>query len=102
LVDERAGDGDALLLAARELIGMVIETLGQADHFERFHGAFALFFGRYFVARVEHRQLDIFQGGGARQEIEALENKTDLLVADIGQRVAIKLGHVDAIKQVNA
>jgi len=32
LIDKSAGDGHALLLAARELIGVVVGAVGQSDH----------------------------------------------------------------------
>ena len=35
LVDERARDGDALLLSARELVRVVVEPLAEADALER-------------------------------------------------------------------
>ena len=38
-VDQRAGDGHALLLAARELIRVVIDARAEADGFERRRGA---------------------------------------------------------------
>ena len=51
---------------------------------------------------VEQRQLDILHRGGAREQIEALENETDLAVADVGQLVAIESGDVGAVEQVTA
>ena len=39
LVDQRARDGDALLLAARQLIRMMLRAVGQADRVERLHRA---------------------------------------------------------------
>ena len=39
LVDQRAGDGHALLLAAGELGGLVVRAVGQPDRFERRQGA---------------------------------------------------------------
>src|SRR5688572_14888771 len=44
IVDERAGDGDALLLAAGELAGAMFAAVFEADELERFHGAVATFF----------------------------------------------------------
>ena len=36
--DQRAGDGDALLLAARELVGQVVQPLAQPDLLEHLAG----------------------------------------------------------------
>ena len=39
LVDQGAGDGDALLLAAGKLAGMMAEPVAEADFLQRLHGA---------------------------------------------------------------
>ena len=39
MVGQRAGDGDALLLAAGELHRAVVHARAEADHFEAFLGA---------------------------------------------------------------
>ena len=51
---------------------------------------------RYFA--VEERQLNIFQGAGAGQQIEILKNKTDLLVAYRRKLIVIKIRHIIAVK----
>ena len=48
--------------------------------------------------RVEHRQLDIFERGGAGEEVEALEDEADLAVADGGECVGVEGGDVDAVE----
>src|SRR5690606_10547111 len=69
LVDEGAGDGDALLLSAGKLAGKMIGALGEADDVEGVEGAlFDLASGEAVLA-VEHRQLDVFEGGGAGEEV---------------------------------
>ena len=45
LVDQGAGDGDALLLPARELAGMMIEPFLQTDSAQLFESPFVSFFG---------------------------------------------------------
>ena len=102
LVHQRAGDGDALLLAAGKLVGMMVGALAEADQFERVHGAFVLLVRLDAVAVVKHRHFDIFQRRGARQQVETLENKADFFVADIRQRVAVERGNVNAIQQIMA
>ena len=78
-VDERAGDGDALLLAAGELVGAVIEAALDAEHVgevveERLSRAL-------LVAGAEVGDvvgdLDVAHGGEGRQEVEALEDEAD-------------------------
>ena len=91
LVDQRAGDGHALLLAAGELVrdggprGRARPTVS-----ERLQGPLALLVAPADGARVEHRQLDVLQRRGARQQVEPLEDEADLLVADVGQLVAVR------------
>ena len=58
-VDQRPGDGDALLLAARHLVGVVVEPVAQADPRQRLAGP-----GVPLAAGdvgVEQRQLDVLQ-----------------------------------------
>src|SRR4030095_3693649 len=51
---------------------------------------------------VEERQLDVLEGRRARQEIKALENKTKLAIANVGQLIAVETGNVESIEQVAA
>ena len=76
---ERAGDGHALALAAGEFVGQVIEAGAQLHEFEQLAGALVdLFAGP--SAQVQ-RQRDVFQAGQRRQQVEELENETDLVAA---------------------
>ena len=84
-VDQRARDGDALALPARELVGMVAHAVLEADALERLGGAPAALGARH--PRVDHRQLDVLERGGARQQMEGLEHEPDLAVADAGELV---------------
>ena len=84
-VDQRPGDGDALLLAAGELHGPMALAVLQIDHLERFHGAFAPFAAR--DAGVDHGQLDVLQDVELRQQVEELEDEPDLAVADAGLKI---------------
>ena len=59
LVHQRAGDGDALLLAAGELARQVVLAVGQADGGERRQGAAALLAERRVA--VDERQLDVLE-----------------------------------------
>ena len=54
------------------------------------------------VARVQQRQFDVFKGGGPGQEVEALEHEADLLVADVGQLVAVQVVDMDAVQKIIA
>ena len=83
LADQRAGDRDALPLAAGELVGPVVHAVREADRVERRLGAGApLAAGE---AAVDERQLHVRERRGARQELERLEDEADLLVAEVGE-----------------
>src|SRR5438132_13562163 len=96
---ERARNRDALLLAAGELIGMVIEPFAQTNRRQRFGRTLAPL-GRVNTARVEQRQLDVLEGGGARQQVKALEHEPDFRVADARQLARTELRHVLAVEKV--
>jgi hypothetical protein len=49
---------------------------------------------------VQEGKLDVLQGAGARQEIEALEDEADAGVADLGQIVAAEAADVPALEPV--
>jgi hypothetical protein len=85
VVHERAGDGHALALAARELVGAVAEPRAELHPFQRLGGAPAAL-GRGH-AGVDQRQLDVLQRLRARQQVERLEDEADLAVALVRQRV---------------
>ena len=73
--DERAGDRDALLLAAGELVRPVAGPVREADGGERLeHALPSLARGE---ARVDERQLDVLGGGRAGQQIVGLEDESD-------------------------
>ena len=87
-VDQRAGDGDALALAAGELVGLVHHAGAEVDGLEDGLGAFGALGGGRAV--VDERQLDVVEGGGAGEQVEGLEDEADLLVADAGQLVIVQ------------
>ena len=87
-VHERAGDRDALLLAAGELHRPVMGAVREADAAERLQGALAA--GPAVEARIDHRQFDIAEGVDARQQVELLEHEADLAVAQARQAVGVE------------
>ncbi len=74
-IDERAGDGDALLFAARKFGGAMAEAMGEADTFEGFADAGGTL-GAIDLGEAK-REFDIFLEGHARKEIEGLEDHAD-------------------------
>ncbi len=100
MVDQSAGDGDPLALAARELVGFVHHAGAEVDGFEDGLGAGDAFGGRGAV--VDEGKLDVVQRGGAGEQIEGLEDEADLLVADTGELVVVELGDVVAVEPILA
>ncbi len=86
VVDQRAGDGHALALAAGELVGLVVHALAEPDPLQGAARPFPALAARH--AGVDQRQLDVLQRVGARQQVEGLEDEADLLVAD-GRELAV-------------
>src|SRR5262245_42390608 len=78
VVDERAGDRDALLLSARELARVVVPAVREADDLEAPHRLLAPPIGAMAVGRVDQRQLDVVERGGPREQIERLEDEANL------------------------
>src|SRR5271169_155028 len=85
-VREGPGDRDALALAPGELRGQHMCLLGDADFFQHLHRAAASLPSG--DAGVQKRELHVAQDGGLRQEVVALEDEADLLVADARERAA--------------
>jgi hypothetical protein len=100
--DQGAGDRHPLLLAPGELRGVMVLAAGEADPREGFARAAGALGGAQAQVAVEHRQLDVLDGPGARQQVEALEDEADLRVADLGPLVAVETRDVDAVQPVGA
>ena len=100
LIYEGAGDGDALLLAAGEFVRFVIAAVVEADELEGLGGALMALLAA--DAGVEEGELDVGLGSGAGQEVEALEDETDLEAADLGEAVVVECADVGAVKAVEA
>ena len=79
IVDERAGDGDALHLAAGKLARLFAHVLGKPHAAERLDGALpALSAGH---AGKREGQLDVFQNGLVWDKVVGLEHEADAVVA---------------------
>ena len=75
LADQRAGDGDPLLLATGELARPVPEPVAQPDRVQRGGRPLAALLLAH--AAVDQRKPDVVQGARARQELEGLEDEPD-------------------------
>src|ERR1051326_1180263 len=100
--DERACDGDALLLSAGQLRGLIAFASFQSHAMQRVERRFVPLLARPSELAVQQRQLDVLDRRRAREQIEALKNEADLRVANDGALVAIELRDVDSVEQVRS
>lgn len=92
MIDQSAGEGDALLLASGELTGKMGETLGKSDAAKGF-GGFGFVGGAVKVLR-EH---DVLERSEIGHKMKLLKNETDFLGAETGKALFIEMADVDAI-----
>src|SRR5437879_7194338 len=76
--DDGAGDGYALLLSSGELFRQMVNSVSQANQRERSHHMIATLILVQFGQ--QKRQLDIFEGGENRDQIECLEDVADVAI----------------------
>ncbi len=98
VVHERARDGHALPLTARQFVGTMGHAIDELHFRERSLRSLQTVLGRH--AGVDERQLDVVQRRGSRQQVERLEDEPDLLVADAGQFVVVHLAGLLAVQQI--
>ena len=81
-MDEGAGYGGALELAAGKLVGTVVSTVGELNGVEEF--ASASTGGRGDAASEEERKEYIFFDRSSGEKVKKLENKSDFEAANSG------------------
>jgi len=95
-VDERPGERHSLLFAARQLQRFVVHLVLQAQNAEDLlHGVGVV----RPVAADLARQLEVLPGGDRREQIEPLEDKTDLGPADLGPLAVRAAGQIPVLDQ---
>jgi len=80
----------------------MVGSVGKTDDLEAVERPLAHVARRVALLAVHHGQLRVFQSSGTGEQVEALENETDLLVADVGELVAVELGNIDPVEQIAA
>jgi hypothetical protein len=99
-LDEGAGDGHALALAAGQFRGPVIKPPGQPNPSEKLPGP-NLVLGTV-VRSNQSRDQNVFQYRALRQEVVVLKNEADMTVAEIRQGRLGKLKWVSTVKADSA
>ncbi len=97
---ERAGDGHALLLAARQLRRVVPAARRQSHPGQRVLDAAAPLGA--VEAAVAQRNLDIVLHVQVRNQVERLKDEADLLVAQSRALIVIQAAHVGAVQLILA
>src|SRR6185437_15336429 len=92
MIDERAGDGDALLFAAGELRRKMSESFAQTDAAEGFRG-FVFVRGAVKIL-CEH---DVFNRGEIRDKMKLLKDKADFLRTKAREARFVEAAHVDTV-----
>ena len=92
--DQRPRDGHALLLAAGQLVRVVIRAVGEPDQRERGLDALAPIAARQ--RRQQQRQLDVLERGEHRHQVVELEDEADVRRAPRGELRLGELRDVDA------
>jgi hypothetical protein len=97
---EGAGEGDALALAAGELVGEAVAEAGEADHFEEFVDAVGDFlFGRAVFAADFEAEGDVFKDVEVTEEGVVLEDEADAALAGrgVGDVLAVEVDAAAAV-----
>jgi hypothetical protein len=92
-VDQRSGDGHALLLAAGELGRAVREAVTQADGGDQRVEPLAV----DLAAGQRERQQDVLLGGEDRYEVEGLEDEAETIAAQPGAALVVERGDLLAV-----
>ena len=95
LIDDRPRDGYALLLAAGEFRGFVVQTPCQTEHLRHNIEAVRV----ESVAMNKLRDGDIPFGRQSREQIESLKDEADLVAAQFGTRCVAQFGEVIPVDQ---
>ena len=88
VVDQCPCDGNALLLASRQLGRPMSRAIHEPDAPEQLHGSVMTLASRY--TGIDERQLDVSRRGQSRQKIEVLEHEPDPTLANPAQLIVIQ------------
>jgi hypothetical protein len=98
VIDEGPGDGYPLLLAAGQLVGIVVFVSGKTYNFQGLKGFRAAFLCRNVA--VDKGEFYVFQRRGATQKVKTLEDKTYPAIANSSQLFRGKVADVFPFQQV--
>src|SRR5216683_5034157 len=94
-MDERARNGDALHLAAGELVRKAIAETFEFDPGQPLPGGFA----RVTLSGEEQRQFDVFENSQSVQQLKRLKNEADALAPQLSEAAVIQGGGRNSIQK---
>ena len=100
VADQRPRDGNALLLAARKLVGLAFQFIAQAHLLQHRLGAGPALAAGY--PGVDQGHFHITHQVQLGQKVILLEHEAQHLVADSGKLVAAHLAHIPAVQLIGA
>ena len=92
VVGQGAGNGDALLFAAGEVLAVAADLVAKADHLQE-HGGALLHLAEGESAKAAHGDHDVLLGGELVHEEVELEDEADVFVAAEGDLVVGEAVH---------
>src|SRR5271165_16262 len=92
MIDQRARDGNALLLAAGKLRGKMLDSVGEADAHEGSAG-FGFIGGAVKILGEHH----VFESGEIRDEMELLKDEADFFGAEAREAGFIQARDVGSV-----
>src|SRR5271157_206020 len=102
VVDQRAGDGHALLLTPGELGRPVVDSIAQADQGGELDRSLVRLVADFTASLVRQRKLDILEHGVLRDQVVRLEDEAEVAAADLGKLVIIEPRDVAPTQEVLA
>src|SRR2546422_4038928 len=94
-MDERACNGDALHLAAGELVRKAIAEAFEFDQGQPISGGFAW----VVLSGEEQRQFDVFENRQRVKQLKRLKNETDALAPQLSEATVIQGRGRDSIQK---
>ena len=98
--DQRARNRRALHLPTRQLRRTMVHAISETDARQQFLRTCRHV--RLWLARETQRQQHILKHGEARQQVETLEDETDLAVAHGTDRFIVQRRHLDTVEHIRA
>jgi hypothetical protein len=99
-VHQRAGDADALLLAAGELVGIVLQAVAQSEFAQQVTGARRSL--SLLHAAVHGGNFRVFDGTQIAHQVVALEDEAKGIAPECRQGIAVESGNIDAADGIGA